>query len=145
MDIYDFWMSVLNYPYKCAYPRWYLRNDIHPCKDILQLISVEHKYPCLGIHIFYECQSSIIHSFRDIHAWTSYGFSIQGPFVGMRTWIEASMNKKRLCEYGIDLSPDFVLRYIRRNLPKQHSSPDKVVKGYENLSFGDNIDTIRHG
>jgi len=50
MDIYDFWMSVFNYPYRFGYPHLYPSRDIHArtfCNG-----SVNDKYPWMDIHVY---------------------------------------------------------------------------------------------
>ena len=88
--------KIQNYPH--GYP-WFLYVSLllsiqvlistfiskqgYPCKDILQWISVKHKYQWMDTHLWisvfnYSCFYGYPWISMDIHAWTCYGFSIQG-------------------------------------------------------------------
>jgi len=55
-------------------------------KDILKWISVEHGNQQIDL-MFCGYQPSITHAFMDIHAWTCYGFSIQGSIsIKLEEW-----------------------------------------------------------
>jgi len=90
IDIHDFWMSVLSYPFKFWYPHLISKEGCQ-CKDILQWIFVNNKYSWMDIHVlrilFFNCPCFYGYPCGypwisiDIHAFTCYGFSIQGTKV----------------------------------------------------------------
>ena len=63
----------------------------YPCKDIIPWMSVKHEYPRMDIHVswisvfnypcFYWYPFGYLLISMDIHAWTCYGFLIQGKRV----------------------------------------------------------------
>jgi len=93
MDIYDFWMSVFNFPYKCGYPHWYPSRDIHTrafCNWYPKTMNIHERismfiwisvfnHPCFyGYPFGYHWIS------MGIHTLACYGFSIQGG-VGVKS------------------------------------------------------------